>query len=422
MAQPGLHAETFVSSLLAMGLRDGRRIRLDRSLIRAAFMTFCLPGTWFLSTATAQPSDFDENRVIQGVFRDVAARLRPSLVRIETVGGAQPLERLPDLEDESKPDEQAPKAKRRQNPFRDNPGSTFVVADGPTTGIVWRADGYILASSFNFARDPALISVTLADGRRLAADLVARDQVRKLALLKIDADGLPVPEWVPIEEIRIGQRAVALGLGFGGDDPSLSVGIVSALHRMSRNAFQTDARLNPANYGGPVCDIAGRILGIAVPLAQRPGELAGVEMYDSGVGFALAKDRVDEITASLIKGESFHRGWLGMVVDPESTKSVVIENVADPSPLRTAGVMPGDEIVNVEGKDIKHYGQLVSATYMIPAGQEVYLSLKRDQKAFGVKVRLAKAADLGPLPELEEPLDPSEPLPPEPLPAEPEEK
>lgn len=354
------------------------------------------------------PSDF---RVLPAMFRDVAAKLRPSLVRIETVGGAQPSVRPPKEEVELESPENAPKPKRKQNPFVENVGSTFVVSDGPTTGIVWRADGYIITSSFNFVRDPALISVTLSDGRRLAADLVARDQVRKIALLKVDAVDLPMPEWVPADDIRVGQWAVALGLGFGGNDPSVSVGVVSALRRMGGNALQTDARLNPASYGGPVCDLQGRILGIAVPLSQRPGELAGVEMYDSGVGFALTKDRVEAIAESLMQGRSFYRGWLGMVVDPKAKTGVVIKNIADPSPLKTAGIQPGDQIIDAEGKEIKHYGQLTQALYMIPAGEEVYLSLKRDKKTFGVKVRLARATELGELPEEEEPLDPAEPLP-----------
>ncbi len=361
------------------------------------------------SESTREEQDFQHFVAIQGLFREVADRVKPFLVRIETVGGAQPVEIRDDPRGPSPEGEIPSPVPRPQNPFRDSPGGGFQIADGPTTGMIYSSDGYILTSSFNFVREPALVSVTLTDGRRLAADVVARDQVRKLAMLKIDAENLPVPEWAPVDEVRVGKWAVALGLGFGGTEPSISVGVVSALNRMTGNAFQSDVKISPANYGGPVCDLTGRVMGIAVPMAQRPGELAGIEMYDSGVGFALPRERVDQIASALRAGRSFYRGWLGMTVDPQNQDAIVILNVADPSPLRTAGAKPGDKIVQVEGKDVRHFGELVQATYMIPAGDEIYVTLERKGIQFGVKLTLARNIDLGPLPEIEEPLDPSVP-------------
>jgi S1-C subfamily serine protease len=377
------------------------------------------------------PVPFEVRRATQEIFRDVADSLRPSLVRIETVGGAQPQATIVEIEDDT-PDEPPPDPpegdpleehdgreaplrqppRRQQSPFVDRPGSAFVVADGPTTGLVYSADGYIITSSFNFAREPALISVVLADGRRLAADLIARDAVRKIALLRVDADDLIPPTWVDARDLRVGQTAIALGLGFGGDRPSVTVGIVSALERMRGNAFQTDAKLSPANYGGPVCDIHGRVMGIAVPMAQQPGELAGVDMYDAGVGFAVPKHRVDPIVATLMTGRTLQRGWLGISVNLQTVGGVAISNVADPSPMSRAGVVPGDRIVWAEGRPLKHFGHLMQTLYMIPAGEEVYLTIERDGRQFGLRVALAASEELGPLPDRPAPrFDPSNPLP-----------
>ncbi len=342
----------------------------------------------------------------QEMFRDVAEKMRPFLVRIDTVGGSQPRGFL-----STEDDEESPQQPRSQNPFRETVGSSFTIADGATTGIVYSPDGFIITSSFNFIREPVVISVTLGDDRRLVAKLVARDQVRKIALLKVDADSLAVPEWVDRTSVRIGQSAVALGLGFGGEHPSLSVGIISARNRMHGNAFQTDARLSPANYGGPVCDLHGRVIGIAVPMAQRPGELAGIDMYDSGVGFAVPKDRVDEIVSVLQTGRSFYRGWLGIQINPRARDAVVIGNIADPSPMRAAGVLPGDKVIGAEDREIRHFGHLVQAIYMIPAGEPVYLLLERNERQFGKVVTLARNTELGDLPDLEEPFDPSTPTP-----------
>lgn len=334
-------------------------------------------------------------RATQDVFRDVAQRVRPFLVKIETVGGSQPPARILPTEE----DEDATPLERDPNLFRDAPGSRFVVSDGPTTGLVYRSDGYILTSSFNFVREPILISVTLGDGRRLAADLIARDQVRKIAILKVDATDLAVPQWVDPGRVKVGQWAIALGLGFGGDRPSVTVGIVSALDRMKHNAIQTDAKLSPANYGGPLCDIHGRIIGLCVPMAQRPGELAGVEMYDSGIGFAVPKNRVDAIAEYLMTGRSFYRGWLGMESDPHGSGGAKIAKIASPSPLEEAGVQVGDVIVRAEGKPIRNLGQLVQAIYMLPAGETVHLGLERDEEAYGVLVTLARNTELGSFPD-----------------------
>ena len=120
----------------------------------------------------------------------------------------------------------------------------------------------------------------------------------------------------PVRDV-LGRKRVApecsqdLCATIGGTEPALSVGIISAKNRMHSNAVQTDAKLSPLNFGGPLCDIHGRVVGITVPMAQRPGELAGVEMYDSGVGFAVPKHRLDAIVSELRTGRSFYRGWLG---------------------------------------------------------------------------------------------------------------
>ncbi len=358
------------------------------------------------SSHRAEP-DYEYLRASQETFRAVAASLRPVLVRIETVGGSQPLERLLIPDDE----EEGERRRRLQNPFRDTPGSNFSVADGPTTGIVYSTDGYIVASSFNFVREPILITVLLADGRRLAATLVARDKVRKIALLKVDATGLPVPQWSDLVDVDVGQWAIALGMGFGGDEPSVTVGIISALSRMHDNAVQTDAKLSPANYGGPLCDIHGRVVGICVPMAQRPGELAGIEFYDSGIGFAVPKHRLDMIVDVLKTGRSFHRGWLGIQIDGRVSDGVGIGRIADPSPMLVAGAMPGDKILAVNGKPVRHFGELVHELYMLPAGERVDLLMERDDSGYQIEVTLARSTDLGPLPDIEEPFDPAEPLP-----------
>lgn len=372
---------------------------------KTASFTFMVLCTSSIAQASTKDDAYLLRKATQQQFRLMVEKIRPTLVRIDTVGGTQPGQVM-QFDDKGNP-----VPRQEPTPFTEQIGSRFVVADGPTTGLVYSSDGFILAGSFNFIREPALISVTFHDGRRIAADLIARDHVRKLALLKVDAENLSVPEWADLDEVQIGQWAIALGLGFGGNDPSVTIGIVSALNRMRGNAIQTDAKLSPANYGGPLCDIRGRVIGISVPMAQRPGELAGVEMYDSGVGFAVPYHLIKNIVSEMMTGKSFYRGWLGIQVNARSVDSLLINRVANPSPMRSAGVKAGDFITSAEGRPIQHFGHLVQTLYMIPAGETVHLCLEREGEPFSVEVELARNTDLGYLPEEEEPFDPSNPFP-----------
>ncbi|MCH7703086.1 MAG: trypsin-like peptidase domain-containing protein, partial [Planctomycetes bacterium] len=241
------------------------------------------------------------------------------------------------------------------------------------------------------------------------ADVVGRDQVRKLALLKIDATGLPVPQWVASEDVRVGQWAIALGFGYGGAEPGVSVGLISARERMRGYALQTDAKLSPANYGGPLLDRDGHVLGICVPMAQRPGELAGIEFYDSGVGFALPHWRVDPIVAELETGRSFYRGWLGIRFAPRG--DLVIYGLAEGSPLHAAGVKPGDTLLEINSESVSHFGHVERALYLLPAGTELNLHLRRADQDFDVRTALIRSDELGRWPSRgDEEYDPSLPI------------
>ncbi|MBU0640908.1 MAG: S1C family serine protease [Planctomycetes bacterium] len=271
----------------------------------------------------------------QEVFRTALDTVTPSVVKIETIGGAQP--------------PPADEGGRRR-------GAQFRQADGPTTGLIWSADGHIVTSSFNFIREPSIITVTLHDGRRFVGQLVARDYQIRLALLKIEASGLPEPRWLSSSDLRLGQWALVAGYGQGSSTPALSVGIVSGLRRMAATAVQTDAKISPANYGGPLFDVEGRVSGVCVPLGANPDDqIAGVEWYDAGIGFAVPIELLRERLARLQRGEDLHRGLLGIGV--EIREPVVgLSETDQPSGLRIAGQPrgPGAEAGLREGDIITH--------------------------------------------------------------------
>ena len=182
---------------------------------------------------------------------------------------------------------------------------------GPTTGLIVDPEGYIVSSAFNFSNKPTSILVRLPDGTRKPAKLVATDHVRMIVLLKIDADKpLPVCEIAPASEMRVGQWTIALGRTFEGDRPNVSVGILSAKDRIWGKAIQTDASVSPNNYGGPLVDIRGRVMGVIVPLSpESADEVAGYEWYDSGIGFAIPADHIQKILPRIEKGRRSASGF-----------------------------------------------------------------------------------------------------------------
>ena len=216
------------------------------------------------------------------------------------------------------------------------------MSTGPTTGLIVSADGYIISSAFNFVARPSSILVGLADGTRTPAKLVATDHQRMLVLLKIHVEEkLPVPEAAPEGEIQVGQWAIALGKTLD-EVPSVSVGIVSALGRIWGKAIQTDAKISPVNWGGALVDIEGRVLGILVPLSpQTSGEVAGVEWYDSGIGFAVPLVDVYATLDRLKEGHDLLPGLMGITMKGQDIYEgqPTIDRVRYASPAQQAGIV-----------------------------------------------------------------------------------
>ncbi|WP_425614409.1 PDZ domain-containing protein [Anatilimnocola sp. NA78] len=280
-----------------------------------------------------------------------AAKVAPSVVRIETVGG---LERVGKL----------------------------LVATGPTTGLIVSEDGYVISSAFNFVQKPTSILVSLPGGTRSSATIVARDQARMLVLLKVNTtEKLPVPTAVPRSEMQVGQWTVAIGRTFEAGQVSMSAGILSAKERIWSKAIQTDAKISPINYGGPLIDIQGRVLGVLAPLSPQGqgGELGGAEWYDSGIGFAVPLTDILAHLATLKAGKDLHPGLLGISLKPGDIYALPAEIVAVPpnSPAAKAGIKAGDVVTAIDGQPIVRQAQLKHALGPKYAGEKVKLTVTR---------------------------------------------
>ncbi len=321
-----------------------------------------------------------ERSLLSKVLQRAIAKAAPSVVTVETFGGTR-----------RSTTPGRPRAKKPRNgglgPLR-LPG--FQQAQGTSTGLVVGADGWILTTRFVLNWRPTTIIVTLADGRKFTARTAGEDRTRGIALLKIDAGGLPVPEIVPRSQMRVGQWVFALGRTFGPRTPTAHAGILSAVGRLQGKAVQCDAYTSPANYGGPLIDLEGRVLGIVAPLSPR-GDMAGAEWYDSGIGFAVVLDGIDRILAGMKKGEVYRRPFLGVRLDPGFLgPGAKILSVERGSPAHEAGLRKGDLVTAVDGVPSRHAMHLQDQIGAHTAGDLIEISFtKKDGTKGRVLVELA---------------------------------
>jgi serine protease Do len=324
-------------------------------------------AAWAITTALPARADEDLEALEQKAVAAAVEHVAPSVVRIETVGG---LERVQQV----------------------------LFGTGPTTGLVVDPQGYIVSSAFNFVNKPASILVRFADGARKPARLVATDHSRKIVLLKIDVDRpLPVPETVPEADMRVGQWCIAVGRTFEDDRPNLSVGILSAVGRIWGKALQTDAAVSPNNYGGPLVDIRGRVLGVLVPLSpQSADEIAGYEWYDSGIGFAVPLEHIRKMLPRLRKGEDLQSGVAGFHMQARNLYlgDTRIGGCRPRSPADKAGFKSGDRIVEIDGRKVSRSAEVKQEISRRYAGEKIRVVAMRGDKRIEHEVELT--ADLGP--------------------------
>jgi len=258
---------------------------------------------------------------------------------------------------------------------------------GLGSGVFIREDGYLL-TNHHVVDGADRIQVELADGRTLAGTVVGTDPASDLAVVRVDATGLPTVAYGDSNAVRVGDVVLAFGnpLGVG---QTVTMGIVSAKGRATgvgdgsyEDFLQTDAPINQGNSGGALVDTAGRLVGINAQIVSPSGG-------NIGLGFAIPSAMAQAVADQLIRDGVVRRARLGVVAQsltPDLAASLglpdahgaLVSRVEDGSPAATAGVRQGDVITAVDGKPVADANVLRNTVASLRPGSETTIAVLRD--------------------------------------------
>ncbi len=267
---------------------------------------------------------------------------------------------------------------------------------GSGSGFIVDPDGYIVTND-HVVRGAAKITVTMKDGKKHEAELIGRDSLTDLALLKVDAGkDLPHVSFTEKGKPKVGDWVVTIGNPFGLGH-TVTAGIVSAHHRSIGQGpyddfIQIDAPINRGNSGGPAFNTQGQVIGVNTAIFSPTGGSVGI-------GFAIPASTARDVIAQLKDSGSVERGWLGVQIQAvtedvaaslglEQPKGALVSKVTAGSPADRAGVKRGDLIVGVDGKDVSSVRTLPRLVAAVAPGRTAQLTLwrKGEERDVAVKV------------------------------------
>ncbi|MCL4424349.1 MAG: trypsin-like peptidase domain-containing protein [Firmicutes bacterium] len=273
------------------------------------------------------------------------------------------------------------------------------------SGVIYRPDGYIVTNNHvvEGSRD---LTVTLADGRNLPAKLVGTDPTTDLAVIKVEASNLPAAEFGDSDKLKLGELAVAIGNPMGKEfQNTVTAGVISGLNRSLTldgrefRLIQTDAAINPGNSGGPLVNAAGQVIGINTIKITAPESPFGSQAPVEGMGFAIPINTARPIINALMEKGRVVRPWLGVqIVEKQDAaqqginidQGILIWQVVPGSPAAMAGVRDRDVLLKFNGQAINSFADLRQAMEKAKVGDQVALTLQRNQRQVNVTVTLGE--------------------------------
>lgn len=247
--------------------------------------------------------------------------------------------------------------------------SSYGQSNSQGSGFIYSKKGHIVTNE-HVIEGANTILVSFTDGTTREAELVGEDRYSDLAVLKVDKKGLEPLELADSSEVKVGQRAIAIGNPFGLRG-SMTAGIVSQTNRLLPTSggfsipgvIQTDAAINPGNSGGPLLNKQGEVVGVNTAIETQTGTF-------SGIGFAIPSNRVENVVTEIINTGEFENPWIGVSgrdVNPEMARRMNLENatgflvvdVVEGGPADLAGIQPGSDVQTINGLQIRLGGDVI---------------------------------------------------------------
>jgi S1-C subfamily serine protease len=335
-----------------------------------------------------------ESLVPTNFVTQVVNRVGPAVVRIDTQRAVS----------QSQPEDFNDPGRYFGQPFSPEPTPAEPEKKTQTamgSGFILSANGQI-ATNAHVVEGVDTVTVTLKDGRSFPGRVLGRDTVTDVAVVQIDANGLPAVTLGNSKRLQAGEWAIAIGNPLGLDN-TVTTGIISATGRSSRQAgvpdkrvefIQTDAAINPGNSGGPLLNQKGDAIGMNTAIVQGA----------QGLGFAIPIETVKQIADQLVAQGKVEHSYLGIKMTdltPEvkenlnresglrvlEDRGVLIVEVVPNSPAAQARLRPGDTIQKIDGKVVSNADEVQQAVSQVRIGTELQLEIRRDGQTLTSGVR-----------------------------------
>jgi S1-C subfamily serine protease len=329
------------------------------------------------ATFRGLPASDDTLVQLSNRFEAVVRKVGPAVISVEAV----------------KPPSAQAVANGKSKPVEESGSGVIVNLDG-FRGPFALTNNHVISGA-----RPDQITCHMADGRVIKPSRVWTDPESDIAVMQLDAEGLPTALLGDSERARVGQWVLALGSPFGLDQ-SVTHGIISARERGQvslgstiriKDFLQTDAAINPGSSGGPLVNLDGEVVAINTAIASQSGS-------NSGVAFSIPVNLVKRVSRQLLEKGSVARGYLGvqlaLVMEPadalrlgmERVQGALVEKVYPETPAATAGLRPNDVVLQLDGAAIRNENHLINLVSTLPAGQRVRLQVWRDRRNETVEV------------------------------------
>lgn len=325
-------------------------------------------------------------------FTSLVKQNHEAVVNISTQQSVNPGSDFPGLDD---PDID----KRIEEYERDRgrgPGSPFE-SSGMGSGFIISSDGFVLTNN-HVVEGADEVIVRLHDRRELRAKVVGTDPRSDVALLKVEATGLPSVVIGNSDELEVGAWVLAIGSPFGFDF-SVTAGIVSATGRALPNEsyvpfIQTDVAINPGNSGGPLFNLKGEVIGINSQIYSRTGSFMGLS-------FAIPIELAMDVTNQLKTAGRVSRGWLGVHIQEvtldlaesfgmRTAHGAVVRSILPDSPAARSSLQVGDVITHLDGKKVDKSSSLPPLVGRVPVNSDATLRVVREGKQIEVVVNIGE--------------------------------